>query len=131
MCHDLLCGITPWHIRRLCDNAWEGGYNFTPNEVGRMSLDMVVALLIDRDLLRNRQGVRTRTVSAVGNLPEADADGFIRGRDAQGNPIKARIGGESLATQARKAHEAGMSLKQYQRAKRREERRKSKKQART
>ena len=61
--------------------------------VGRMSLDMVFMLLADKGNLRRGSRNRTRLVGFVA----PDKDGFVAGRDVDGNPMKATIGGESLA----------------------------------
>lgn len=89
-------GIGPKHIRRLCDSPWEGGYGYTPEEVGRMTLDQVFMLLTDSKFLRGSASRRTSKVS-TNDLAATAKDGKIQGRDRDGNPIVGRIRGKSLA----------------------------------
>ena len=61
-----------------------------------MTLDQIYMLLTDREILKS-QGVRTRSLSpSESNKLLADKDGFVKGRSADGTPMKAVIGGESV-----------------------------------
>jgi len=89
-----LCGLTPWHIRVLVDDPWEGGRGFPMKDVGDLTLDQVFMLLCDRKLLMNRQkGFSADEVAGIG----IKNDGMIKGRDAEGNPIVGKIVGKSKA----------------------------------
>lgn len=116
----LLYGIGCWHVRVLCDNAWEGGRGYTPNQVGEFTLDQVLMLLTDRKILMGKrdQGMEPLTVAGM-----ASKDGAIRGRDKDGNPIVGRIAGKSKARQLMEAADARKALEQKNRTSRRERRR--------
>lgn len=89
----LLQGITAWHIRRLTDGEMDGGAGFTYEVVGNMTLDQIHHRLCDPDLLKNPIGKRVKSYegkSAIGAV-KPDADGFVSGRDADGNPIRLRM----------------------------------------
>ena len=60
-----------------------------------MTLDSIVMLLTDRKLLRISGKRRITTMPSLQVKP--DKDGFAKGRAADGTPIKAKIGGKSLA----------------------------------
>lgn len=90
-----MCGIGPAHIRRLCDNVFEGGFGFTPNEVGNMTLDQIFMLLADKRNLRSGKH-RANKVQSFEAASYADKEGFIKGRDKDGKEIKAKIVGKSL-----------------------------------
>lgn len=128
-----MCGIGPKHIRLLCNNSWEGGYQYTPNEVGDMTLDQVMLLLCDKDVLRSSK--RTRVVSQQTlAAPAPGPDGLIAGRDAEGNPIRLPIKGESLASrlnrewEAKQEQERQAKKNQAAKAERRRKRQKRRKQ---
>ena len=94
---DLLCGIGPKHIRILCESGWNGGYGYTPQAVGDMTLDSIFMLLADRKVLRSVTRTRTMKVDSLDASLRPDNDGFIRGRAADGTPIKGKVGGTSKA----------------------------------
>jgi len=83
----------------LCESGWNGGGGYTPEEVGKMTLDQIWFRLCDMEILKKKVGERTENVKALGGLAKIkpDKDGFIRGRAADGTPIKGRIRGKSLA----------------------------------
>ena len=62
-----------------------------------MTPDQIYHRLCDRDILRVRGGKRVQKVSAL----KPDADGRVAGRAADGTPIRAKVGGKSLAKQIR------------------------------
>ena len=97
-------GIAPRHIRILCDNPWDGGRGYTPEEVGRMTLDEIIMLLTDKKLLRVTGKTRVTKVAPLSVKP--DKDGMARGRAADGTPIRLRVGGKSLAQQVREREAA-------------------------
>ena len=90
-------GLTSWSIRLLTDNPWNGGAGLSYSAVARMTPDQIHHRLCDRDILKVRNGKRVQKMSAV----KPDADGRARGRAADGTPIRARVGGKSLAKQIR------------------------------
>lgn len=116
---DLLCGIGPRHIRILCDNPWDGGRGYRPNDVGDMTLDQVFFLLCDRDNLRGMGKVRSKS-AGIGSLPAPGKDGLIAGRDSKGNPIRLPVRGESLAARlTREAQEKRDAARKPQEKKKR------------
>lgn len=99
----LLGGIEAYHLRMLCENPWNGGAGYTPEQVGRMTLDQICFRLVDAKLLK-RSGVHGSNMGpleAVGRLKRGE-DGLFRGRAADGTPIRGRIGGESKASMIRR-----------------------------
>lgn len=92
--------ITSWHIRMLTDNPWNGGAGLSYQQVARMTPDQVFHRICDRDLLKRQKGRRTAKTALV----KPDADGLAKGRAADGTPIRAKIGGQSLAKQIREKH---------------------------
>ncbi len=100
----MLCGITPWHIRALCDDPWEGGRGHRLADVVEMTLDQVLMLLADRKMLRrNKDGVRT--AKTMPGAVRRDKDGMVKGRAGDGTPIRGRIAGKSKARQLMEAAE--------------------------
>lgn len=101
----MLCGIGPYEIRLLCDDPWVGGRGMSLSEVAEMSLDQIFMLLTDRSLLKSK-GVRSKSYSpSESSALIADKDGYIKGRAKDGTPIKAKIGGKSLASRLREEAE--------------------------
>lgn len=98
---DLLWGISPRHIRRLCDNPWNGGLGYTPAEVGDMTLDQIFMLLADPKVLRASNRMRTQKVKPQDTaLLRSRGDGTVAARDREGRPIVLRhSGGKSKAQQ--------------------------------
>lgn len=99
---DLLCGLGPWHIHVLCMNSWEGGRQYTPSQVGDLTLDEAFMLLADKKMLRKSGKRRTMKTDAI----KTDADGFVHGRTKDGEPIKGRVRGKSVARQLMEEEEA-------------------------
>ena len=89
----LLCGLTPYHIRVLTDNPWDGGGGEKLEDVGSWSLDQCFFKLIDRKKLAKKSRASPDTV----NKTMANKDGLIKGRSSDGSPMKARIRGKSFA----------------------------------
>lgn len=97
---DLMYGFSPWHVRVLCDDPWEGGRGMDADKVGDLTLDQVFMMFADRRTLR-RGTTRAAAMAAPEVGAMADEDGLIRGRAADGTPIKGRVAGKSYATQVR------------------------------
>ncbi len=94
----LLCGITPYHVRALCDDAWNGGRGHRLKDVAEMTLDQVLFLLADKKMLtKNKDDQRTESVNP-GTLKKGK-DGKVAGRAADGTPIRGRVGGKSVVRQ--------------------------------
>ena len=98
----------------LVDDPWNGGCGKSLAEAGAMTLDQIMFLLVDRKVLRNRTRKTDSTVVAA----KADADGNIKGRDADGNPIIGRITGKSVARRLMEAKQK-REAKEARKAKRR------------
>lgn len=95
---DLLYGITPYHVRILCESEWNGGYGMTPGEVGDLTLDQIFMLFARKKSLRRKGRVREDKLHSMQATTLADDEGYIRGRAADGTKIRAKITGESLAS---------------------------------
>jgi len=54
-CGGLLGGLTAYHMRVLCESSWEGGGGYTPEQVGRMTLDQAWFRLCDVNVLKNAE----------------------------------------------------------------------------
>lgn len=95
----MLFGITVKHLRLLCENSWNGGFNYTPEQVGMLTVDQVVRLLSplsDFGLQGKRKKVNHEQAVAL-----SDKDGFIKAKDAEGNGFRGRWFGKSLAQRIR------------------------------
>lgn len=90
----------------LAESSWEGGAGYTPQQVGEMTPDQIMFRLCDKTLLRQRSGRRRDHVDPTQVLSWAGSDGRVRGVAADGTPIRARIGGKSLAQQIMEAEQA-------------------------
>ena len=111
----MLCGISTWHIHILIEGSWNGGLEKSLEEVGRMTLDQVLFALADPKFLKakmNHKGVKKEPLAVAAS---ADSDGFIKGRAADGTPIKGRIMGKSLARQMMEEQEKKKQEKQKKR----------------
>lgn len=90
---------------------------YSPQQVGAMTLDMIFMLLADIDNLRSR-GVRRRqkVVSGAEASRFVGTDGYVKGRDKDGKPIKGKITGKSRASQlieaGRKKRAAALAAEQ-------------------
>lgn len=111
----LLGGITAWHLRMLCENPWNGGAGYTPEQVSRMTLDQIWFRLCDSEVLKREVGVRTKRVSGddVTAILKPDKDGMLSGIARDGTPIRGKFRGKS------KAREAIEKYQEEQRQKRR------------
>ncbi len=121
-----MCGITPHHIRQLTESSWEGGRQYSPNQIGDFSLDQLYFLLVKKENLRGpRNQVKTvSTYEAAGF--KADEQGLIKGVSGDGKPMKAAFKGMSKAArlraeaEARRQQEKAEAEKQAQQQKRAE-----------
>jgi len=100
---DLLCGLTPRHIRRLCDPpTWDsaGGFGYRPKDVSELTLDQVFMLLADPKYLRAGpvRGV-SMDGSAVANLLKPD--GTVDAVSSTGEKIKLKGTGKTKVEQMR------------------------------
>lgn len=100
-----MCGISVWHVRILCDNTWEGGRGYTPDQVSKMTLDNVLMLLTDRKILKAKEGRRGKKIMPLAASVMAGKDGMIKGRAADGSEIRGKITGKSKARQLMEAEE--------------------------
>jgi len=123
----LLGGVTAHYLRMLCENPWNGGGGYTPEQVGRMSLDQIWFRLCDIEVLKRKVGGRVEKMEAteVASAIKTDEDGMVWGVAADGTPIRGRIRGKSKARElmeketARKEKEELWKVKRDKRRKRR------------
>ena len=90
-------------IRILCEspNAFDsrarGNFNYTPKQVGDMTLDQIYMLLTDWKLLRQKgKGERTKKVDSTGALMMVE-DGEVKVRTVDGKLLKLKSTGKSMA----------------------------------
>jgi hypothetical protein len=83
----------------LCENPFEGGGGYTPEQVGDMSLDQILFRLCDRNLLKKKVGQRIskRSLDAV--------TGSMKARSKDGKPITLKSVGKSKAQMIREQQE--------------------------
>jgi len=95
----LLGGVTAYHLRMLCESEWNGGAGYAPEQVGRMTLDQICFRLCEASLLKRDLGERTDKMEplAAAGMIKPDEDGMVKGRAADGTPIRGRIRGKSKA----------------------------------
>ena len=96
--------MTPYHIRLLVDDPWVGGCGFQ-GDPGDLTIDQIFMRLVDRKNLLAKQGrgMKTEPMSMVA---KAGKDGKVQGRAVDGTPIRAKIGGKSLARQLMEKEES-------------------------
>jgi hypothetical protein len=80
-------GISLWHLRVLCNNPFDGGGGYTPEQVGDMTPDQVYFRLCNVDFLRDRKTGRIKKVDTLALANFADSNGYIKGRAADGTPL--------------------------------------------
>ena len=104
-------GINAWHIRLLCENPWEGGGGYTPQQVADMTPDQIYFRLCKLEMFEDN---RTKKVSVdTGQAATVmDDDGMIKGKLADGTVVKRpmRVDGKSLAQ--RMAEEAAKKVEE-------------------
>jgi len=93
----LLGGLTTYHFRMLCENPWEGGGGYTPEQVGRMTLDQIWFRLCEMSILKEGEGKRVEQLSSLAATSLADKDGLMKGKAKDGTPIHGKIRGKSKA----------------------------------
>lgn len=73
-----------------------------------MTLDQISFRLCDLKTLNTRDGKRTESMASVmaGSMLKPDEDGLVPGRAADGTPIRARVGGKSVARKLWEEQEA-------------------------
>ena len=117
----LTFGINLYHIRVLCESQMEGGAGLTTQQVSEMTPDQIFFRLTPLKRFTQNQGL-AKMETAIAAASIADKDGLLRGRDSDGLPIKARIGGQSLASRIAKQEDEA-AAKKSRRNKRRERKR--------
>jgi len=124
ICTGLLAGITAYHIRILTEAPFNGGGGLSYEDVGNMTPDQVWHRLCKMDLLERTVGNRTRDYSGVSaqGVLETDEEGFVKGRDSEGNLIKKKFGGKSLARRLMEESE-GLLKKRKERSERKPKKR--------
>ncbi len=100
-----MCGIAPWHVYQLCKNPFDGGFGYTPQQVGDLTLDQIYMLFSDQANLRRRD-VKIRTMESLEGISLLQKDGTIHGRSESGELIKGQIKGKSLCSRLREQAEA-------------------------
>ena len=74
----------------------EGGAGYSPQQISGMTPDQIVFRLTSLENLPGPSKIVKQDIGTASIL--RDENGLIRGVDAEGNPIKARIVGKSLAS---------------------------------
>ena len=99
----LLCGVTTYMIRILCESPnaisreARGQMGYSPQQVGEMSIDQIYMLLTDWRVLRSKGKDRVEKINTTNLIGMADEEGFVRGRAADGTPMKLKSVGKSMA----------------------------------
>jgi hypothetical protein len=104
-----------------------GGGGYTPHQVGQMSLDQIWFRVCDIEILKRGTGIEsTKKMDPreVASTLQPDKEGFIKGRAADGTPIKAKMGGKSLVRMMREKQEAEAKKKRKQEKRKKRRRRK-------
>lgn len=109
-------------LRYLTDDPWNGGCGISLEQVGEMTLDQIYFRVCDKKLF-GKEGERSQSVNP--HELAAESDGTIRGRAADGTPIKGKIRGKSLARQLMEEQQKieEQKKRQEERKKRRDRRR--------
>jgi len=120
-----LLRLNAYQLRILTENPFSGGAGYNYRELGQMTLDQVHHRLCDMDILKDPVGQRTKSFDgkAALGVVKPDEDGYIKGRDAKGNPIKAKIGGKSLARRLMEEEQARKEATASDRKRRRSKKR--------
>lgn len=79
-------------IRQLCENPFEGGAGYTPQQVAAMTPDQIYFRLVEKGVFKEKV-VEKVSLKLAGSL--MDNQGRIKARDAQGNLITLRASGKS------------------------------------
>ena len=104
--------VTPYLIRILCENTFEGGRGYTPNEVGDMTLDQFILCLIDKKNL-NKGNIQKMPVGGAASIAK---DGKVKIRTAQGDLIEVPLSkGGSVVSRLAKAAQSKQKEKKKRR----------------
>ena len=73
-------------VRLLCENPWNGGGGYTPEQVGRMTPDQAYMRLCEHGLLKEE---RTQVIHSVPAASESEPgkEGMVKGRLADGSVV--------------------------------------------
>lgn len=112
-------GINVFLIRQLTENQFEGGRSYTPDQIAALTPDQFYFLLCDKKMLKGKIGERTEVFSTQSVLKLSSDTGELKGRDKDGNPIKAKVLGKSLASRLREQSELSSGTKKKRRRRRR------------
>lgn len=115
-------GVTAWHLGVLCDNPWNGGGGYDPNQIAMWSLDQIWFRLCGLDILK--MDGRTEKVKPGEVGFEPDEDGRIMGRAEDGTPIRGIIRGKSLARELMERQQAKADKARMKRIRKRHRKRK-------
>ena len=101
----------------LTENTMNGGGGHSHEAVAKMTLDQVWHHLCNMDLLKKPVGGRVQKMQSLAttSVLTPDSDGFIRGRDKHGKPIKGRICGKSLCQQLKEKEQLKTKKKRRRR----------------
>jgi hypothetical protein len=108
-----LGGITAYHFRLLCENPWQGGGGYTPEDVGNMTLDQIWFRLCDKGILKNKIGDRVMKRESAGGLRTAKA------RTKDGQLITLKSTGKSKAQMIKENQEKEKSKRSNRKNRRR------------
>lgn len=95
--------VTPYLIRVLCENTFEGGRGYTPNEVGDMTLDQFLLCLLDKKYL-SKGNIQKMSVSGAHSIAK---EGKVKVRTAQGDVIEVSLSkGKSVVARLAEASQS-------------------------
>lgn len=80
-------GITPFLLRILTDNPWDGGAGYSINDVAKMTPDQIYFRLCDKKLLSKESSGR-RVMKVPPSALRPDKDGMVPGVAEDGTPIR-------------------------------------------
>lgn len=92
----LMFGLNCRMLRALCDNPWEGGGGYTPQEVALMTPDQAYFRLCDRKKIK---GVKSKVSVEDAKMKINPSSGLVRGRLADGTIVERPLtkDGKSMA----------------------------------
>lgn len=109
-----MAGLTPWHIRILCETETAMGVMrcYTPSQVGDMTLDQILVMLLDKKTLRvgKERTVTMSSMEAIG----ISKGGTLKGRTVDGQEFTATVSGKSMVQVIREREEAEARKKEKQ-----------------
>lgn len=85
----------------MCENPFEGGGGYSIKEISSWTPDQVYFRLAEVSVIKAKSNGESRSMKALplAAAQKSDIEGNIRGRDKDGNPMKAKVRGKSLARQ--------------------------------